>query len=142
MNRLVRKLRFVPLLLCAVSIAAIGAAVSPLQKEIATAKIHAEVVAHADSLKTAHLHLHHVINCLVGADGHGYSAAAEAVSAAPCKGLGNGAVADSASNPALHALMDDALRDAQAGVRAQSVTAARADGAEIVALLDQASGKA
>lgn len=138
MNRIARLLRLSPLLLCAVSVAAMAATVSPLQKEITNARIHAQVVAHADSLSMAQLHLHHVINCLVGAQGVGYSAAAEALSAASCKNLGHGAVADSASNPDLHKLMNKALQDAQAGVRAQTVAAARADGSKIVALLDQA----
>lgn len=127
-------------LLLVLPCAAIAATTSPLQKEIAAAKIHAQVAAHADSLKMVQLHLHHVINCMVGARGNDYSAAAEALAAVPCTGpgLGNGAAADSSADPALHTLMREVLQNALAGVHAQALPAARQDADHVLKLLDQA----
>lgn len=99
MNHGLNRAHLLAVLLCVVPCAAIAANLSPVQKEIATAKIHATVAAHAESLKMAQLHLHHVINCMVGEHGSGYSAAAEALAAVPCTGLGKGAIADSSGDP-------------------------------------------
>lgn len=141
MNHGLCRARLLATLLCVLPCAAIAATLSPVQKEIAAAKIHATVAVHADSLKMAQLHLHHVINCMVGEHGDGYSAAAEALAAVPCTGpgLGDGAVADSKSDPVLHKLMNEVLQSAQAGVRAQELPAAKQDAERSLKLLDQAS---
>lgn len=139
MNHGLNRAHLLAVLLCVVPCAAIAANLSPVQKEIATAKIHATVAAHAESLKMAQLHLHHVINCMVGEHGSGYSAAAEALAAVPCTGLGKGAIADSRADPALHKLMDEVLQSAQAGVRAQGLPAAKQGADQALKLLDRAS---
>lgn len=142
MNHGLHKISLLALLIGVVPCAAIAATTSPLQKEIAAAKIHATVAAHAGSLKMAQLHLQHVINCMVGAEGRDYSAAAEALAAVPCTGpgLGNGAVADSSADPALHKLMDEALQSALAGVHASALPTAKQDADRALALLDKANG--
>lgn len=138
MNHGLNRAHLLAVLLCVVPCAAIAANLSPVQKEIATAKIHATVAAHAESLKMAQLHLHHVINCMVGEHGSGYSAAAEALAAVPCTGLGKGAIADSSGDPPVHSLMEGALRAAQAGTKADTLSRAKKDATRVLALLDKA----
>lgn len=111
---------------------------SPAQKEIATAKVHATIATQIDTLEGVHLHLHHVINCLVGPHGSGYSAAAEAESENHCNDLGNGAIADSKNAPAVHRNAEIALRDARAGIHADNLRAAHQDAHKVLQALDDA----
>jgi hypothetical protein len=60
-------------------------------KELATARAHAKLAEASQSVEVAKMHLHHVINCLVGPHGDGFDAAA----GNPCKGMGDGAEMDS-----------------------------------------------
>lgn len=99
--------------------------------EVSTAHAHALMAQHAGTLKMTHTHLHHVINCLVGANGQGFDAKA----GNPCKGQGNGAIPDSKGDSALHAKLQSALDDAKAGLKATSKSAAQADAAKAVAAL-------
>src|SRR6185312_2355242 len=59
-------------------------------KEISTAANHAGLAAKATDMKTTQMHLHHVVNCLVGPKGKGY----DATPGNPCKDQGNGAIPD------------------------------------------------
>src|SRR5271166_2844819 len=61
-------------------------------KEAATAAAHAGMAASAANVPTAHAHLHHVINCLVGPKGDGF----DATNANPCAAQGDGAIPDAA----------------------------------------------
>ena len=63
-------------------------------KELATARAHAQLAQASQSVEVAKMHLHHVINCLVGPHGEGFDAAA----GNPCKGMGEGAKADAQKN--------------------------------------------
>lgn len=110
--------------------------------EIATAQIHAHVAYKIGSVAGAHLHLHHVVNCLVGVNGTGYDAAAERLSANPCKGLGDGALPDSASDARLHGTLETALADAQAGLAAHNFKTVHADAGKVVAALQAAHRQA
>lgn len=92
-------------------------------KEIATAIIHANVASKVDSLDGVHLHLHHVLNCVVGPRSKQYSAAAEKLSANKCVGLGNGALPDS-HDAAVRSDLQQAVKLADAGVRATQFNAA------------------
>ena len=90
--------------------------------EINTAHAHALMAQGATSLAMAHTHLHHVINC---------------------KGQGNGAIPDAAADHALHAKLESALGDAQAGLKSKSLPAVQQDaGKAAVALQDGATAKA
>lgn len=93
------------------------------QQEAATARAHALMAAGADSLKMAHAHLHHVINCLVGPHGSGYDKKA----ADPCKGMGDGALADAKQNQKLHHDLRRALHAAEAGLRTNELKRAQHD---------------
>src|SRR5262252_8785283 len=59
-------------------------------KEVATAAQHAGLAAKAADMKATQMHLHHVVNCLVGSGGQGY----DANEANPCKDQGAGAIPD------------------------------------------------
>ena len=107
-------------------------------REIAAAQVHARAVQQMPSVATAQVHLHHVINCLVGMDGADYSAAAERLSGTPCKGLGHGAITDSTGDGPLRAALETALTDAQAGLHETSLNLVHADAAKAVAALHTA----
>lgn len=110
-----------------------NAAAADAAKEVATAEQHAGYAAAANSLKMAHMHLHHVVNCLVGPKGAGFDATA----ANPCKSFGNGAIPDTADAAKKHDL-EQAVKEAQEDL-AQNDLAAAQKGATIVgATLKQA----
>jgi hypothetical protein len=107
--------------------------------EINTAHAHALMAQNATSVAMAHTHLHHVINCLVGPNGSGFDASA----GTPCKGQGSGAIPDAAADHALHAKLESALGDAQAGLKSESLSAVQQDaGKAAAALQDGATAKA
>jgi hypothetical protein len=60
------------------------------EAEIKTAMAHAGYAGKADALNSVHLHLHHVLNCVVGSQDKMFDAAA----GNPCKDQGNGALPD------------------------------------------------
>ncbi len=125
--------------LCALAagFAVTAAAQNSATKEVGTAHTHALLAQRAGTLAMAHTHLHHVINCLVGPQGAGFDAAA----GTPCKGEGNGAIPDSASNHALHAKLQAALADARTGLKSDSLASAHRAAAKAAAALQQkASG--
>lgn len=101
------------------------------KNEVATAHAHALMAQNAKTVAMAHTHLHHVINCLVGPKGEGFDAKA----ADPCKGQGNGAIPDSANDAALHGKLQSALSDAQAGLKADKLTAVQGDAGKVAAAL-------
>jgi hypothetical protein len=94
-------------------------AASDASQEITTAATHASLSSKADSLKMAHAHLHHTLNCLVGPNGRGYDSKAEN----PCKDMGNGAIPDTT---------DEAKKKSLEHVAAQARAALRSDSLETV----------
>lgn len=89
-------------------------------KEAATAANHAQLAAASQSVAMTDMHLHHVINCLVGMGGHGFDAKA----GNPCKGMGDGAVRDSSGDKDLHSKAVKALMVARRGVASKDLSAA------------------
>src|SRR5258706_12462324 len=63
--------------------------------ELSIAQNHAGMAAKAADLKTAQMHLHHAVNCLVGPAGTGFDAAA----GNPCGKPGRAAIPDSTDPP-------------------------------------------
>jgi len=61
-----------------------------MQSELKTAIAHAGYAEKADTMKDVTMHLHHVVNCLVGANDPMYDKA----SGNPCEGQGNGIMPD------------------------------------------------
>lgn len=81
-------------------------------KQAAMASQHAGLAANAPDAKTTEMHLHHVVNCLVGPGGDGFDASV----ANPCKDLGNGAEREAADVPQAKAI-HRALGKAKSGLR-------------------------
>lgn len=93
------------------------------QKEVSTAITHAGFAAAASDAKTVHLHLHHVINCLVGAGGRHFDAKA----GDPCQGQGHGALRDAKAakaGDAVRTRLAQALHLAVIGVEVQGAAPA------------------
>jgi len=92
--------------------AGVALAAGGAQKEIETAIQHAQFAAKASTVDQTHLHLHHVVNCLVGPDGKDFDAKA----GNPCKGQGNGAINDAKAGSDQQKLLEDALVVAKIGL--------------------------
>jgi hypothetical protein len=95
-------------------------------KEVATAGQHAGMAAGATNVPTAHAHLHHVVNCLVGPKGDGF----DAKEANPCAQLGDGAIPDT-TDPAAKAKLTAAVTAAQAGIKSDDLGGATKAAAEV-----------
>jgi len=102
-------------------------------KEISTAAAHAGYAAASTMIADAHAHLHHTINCLVGPNGAGFDATAMN----PCQGQGDGAITDT-TDAGKKQLLQSAVTKAQAGLAADDLPTAAADGAAVQAILNQA----
>ena len=89
-------------------------------KEAATGEAHAAMAVNAATIEQVHMHLHHVVNCLVGPKGAEF----DAKQANPCQSLGDGAIPD-AANPAAKAKLAAALAKAEAGLKASDLSAAK-----------------
>jgi hypothetical protein len=103
-------------------------------QEIATAAKHAGFAAGVTATKQVHLHLHHVINCLVGAGDPLFDAAA----GYPCKGEGDGALNDVNDAPQRYARLEEALHLAQVGTRVQAFQPDHNIAVAVKDLLDEA----
>jgi len=88
--------------------------------ETVTAQTHADLASHAADLAGVHMHLHHVVNCLVGPAGAGF----DAKEINPCANAGNGAIPDT-TNPSQKKLLQDAVTKAQSGIAATQLAAAQ-----------------
>jgi hypothetical protein len=86
-------------------------------KELATARAHAQLAEASQSVMVAKMHLHHVLNCLVGPHGRGFDAAA----GNPCKGMGDGAVKDGHGDHMMADQASHALAYARKGVAAKDL---------------------
>jgi len=86
-------------------------------KELATAREHAQLAEASQSVVVAKMHLHHVINCLVGPHGRGFDPAA----GNPCKGMGEGAVKDAQGDHMRLEQATHALAYARRGVAAKGL---------------------
>src|SRR5271157_1645163 len=65
------------LALACTSLFAIGvrpASAADVNKEVNTAALHAGYAASSKDMKATQMHLHHVVNCLVGPQGEGFDA--------------------------------------------------------------------
>ena len=92
-------------------------------QQASTASAHAGMALGAADLAMAHAHLQHVVNCLVGPSGDGYDAKQEN----PCKGMGNGAIVDAKGDTARETQLQEALKQAQQGVKAATLDEAHTD---------------
>jgi hypothetical protein len=97
-------------------------------RQIATAAQHAGYAADATAIGTAHAHLQHTINCLVGPQGDGF----DAKQLNPCKEYGNGAIPDTDDPMKLKSLRA-ALRLAEEGLKSDDLDTAKKLGAQAAA---------
>src|SRR6516225_12049577 len=99
-------------------------------KEVTTAASHAGFATKSADLKGTQMHLHHVVNCLVGPKGQGF----DDKEANPCKDQGNGAIPDTTDEVRRTALIQ-ALAKANEGLRQTDLPAARKSASEAQVLL-------
>jgi hypothetical protein len=97
-----------------------AAAQTDVSKEVSTAANHAGLAAKGADLKAVQMHLHHVVNCLVGPKDSAFDLSA----GNPCNGQGNGAIPDT-SDAAKKKPLEDALKQAQAGLKETDMAAAQ-----------------
>ena len=117
MNRTLTTAAFAALTLAALS--AGPAAADDPAKELATAATHAGLAAGAPDLKATQMHLHHVVNCLVGPNGQGYDKS----NANPCNGQGAGGIPDTSGDK--QAKLKSAVSKAQEGLASTDVSQAK-----------------
>ena len=119
-------------LLGAVSLSSIAlAAGADAAKEVSTAAVHARLAAASQSVEVTDMHLHHVINCLVGPHGEGFNAAA----GNPCRALGDGALHDAGKHSDLYSKAQRALAEARRGITARDLSAAHAAASKVAEIL-------
>lgn len=123
--------------LAVLGLASAASAQTAGEQEISTAITHAHLAAQQDSADKVHLHLHHVINCLVGENGDGFSADA----GNPCHGMGNGALNDLPKNSAMEHEAMRALGTAQNGLKQDKTDAAAERARAVESMLHSALKK-
>jgi hypothetical protein len=99
-------------------------------KEVTTAAKHAGLAVQSKDLKGTQMHLHHVVNCLVGPKGKGF----DEKEANPCKDQGDGAIPDTTDAVRKAALMQ-ALAKANEALRQTDMAAAQKSASEAQVLL-------
>ncbi len=87
--------------------------------QASAAASHAGYAAKAADIKMAHMHLHHVVNCLVGPEGEGF----DTNEANPCAAMGSGAIPD-ATDPIVKEKLMDALNMANMGLATDDLSKA------------------
>ena len=102
------------------------AAHADAKSEIATAAQHAGFAAAALNLAQTHMHLHHVVNCLVGPHDGDF----DKTNMNPCAQEGNGAFPDE-SDPAIKAKLQSAMSVAEDGIASSDEATAKKDAASI-----------
>jgi hypothetical protein len=103
-------------------------------KQLATAEAHAGFAVKAPDLAGVQMHLHHVVNCMVGPNGKDFDAAP----GNPCKDQGAGVMPDFKGTKAKRRMMQKALDDARAGLKATDVAVARQKAADAETQLREA----
>ena len=117
---------------CAALLLPTSVALADVSAELTTASQHAGFAAKAPGIDQVHMHLHHVVNCLVGPSGTGF----DTTVANPCGKSGAGAIPD--GSPAQKAKLQTALSSANAGIAATDVAAAQKDATDAGAAIDGA----
>jgi hypothetical protein len=127
-------IRWLPTLLLTIALPVVAHGAdsdSAVSKQVGTASAHAGMALGAADLQTAHAHLHHVINCLVGPSGKGF----DAQEANPCKGQGQGAIVDAKGDTASESRLHAALTEAEHGLKTTTLDSAHADAQQVLTTL-------
>ncbi|MEI9887464.1 MAG: hypothetical protein WDN08_13375 [Rhizomicrobium sp.] len=93
--------------------------------EIVTAATHADLASKAGNLAGTKIHLHHVLNCLVGPGGADF----DPTNINPCVNAGSGAIPDTA-DAAKKAKLEAAAATVRAGLAADDLAVAQKDAAD------------
>ena len=101
-----------------------------VNKEVSTAAQHAGFAASAKDMKTTQMHLHHVVNCLVGPQGEGFDASF----GNPCNGQGSGTISDTVDS-AKKASLQQALQQTLDGLKQSDMAAAQKNATDVQVLL-------
>ena len=96
------------------------AAYADAKSEIATAAQHAGLAAAAPNLPQTHMHLHHVMNCLVGPKDGDF----DKTNMNPCAQMGNGAFPDE-SNAEVKVKLQNAMSAAGDGIASSDEATAK-----------------
>ena len=123
-------MRFEAIALAAGLALAPAAAYANAASEIVTAWTHADLGAHASDLAGVHMHLHHVVNCLVGPQGAGF----DSKELNPCANAGNGAIPDS-TDAGQKKTLNEAVTKAESGIAATQLPAAQKAAVDTAAML-------
>ena len=115
-----------------VALALPAAAFADVAAQLTVADQHAGFAATATTIDMVHMHLHHVLNCLVGPSGPGFDAGP----GNPCAKAGNGAVPE--GDAAMKAKLQPAVDAANAGLAATDVAAAQADAQKAASAIEAA----
>lgn len=100
--------------------------------EITTAAQHAGLAAQSGDIAGVHTHLHHTVNCLVGAGGQGF----DAKELNPCANTGSGAIPDSTgASASTKQALQSALDKANSGLASNDLATAQKDASSAEALL-------
>ena len=101
-----------------------------VNKEVSTAAQHAGFAASSKDMKTTQMHLHHVVNCLVGPQGEGFDGSF----GNPCNGQGSGAISDT-TDGAKKASLQQALQQTLDGLKQSDMAAAQKNATAVQVLL-------
>lgn len=106
-----------------------AAALADGPQAVTVAAQHAGLAAGGGDIAGVHRHLHHALNCLVGADGVGFDAAA----GNPCAAAG--AAIPQTADPAMKKKLEKVAADARKAIASEDVGAAKKAATEIQAAL-------
>ena len=105
--------------------------------QVSTAVMHAKFSSQSKDISGVHLHLHHVLNCLVGKDGDGFDASA----GNPCQGKGDGAINDATDN-VMKSTLAGIASQARMGIADDNLDSAKATASKVHSMLeDVTNGK-
>ena len=109
---------------CVAALALPTVAFADVSAQATVAANHAGMASKAEAVDMIHLHLHHVVNCLVGKDGTGYDIG----SGNPCAKAGNGLIPEGSA--AQKTKFMAAATAASNGIAATDLAAAQKDAAD------------
>ncbi|HEV2652077.1 MAG TPA: hypothetical protein VGU69_12515 [Rhizomicrobium sp.] len=101
--------------------------------EAVTAATHADLAAKAADMAGTQMHMHHVLNCLVGPGGKDF----DAKNMNPCANSGNGAIPDQ-TDPVKKAALEHAADDARKALAATDLASAQSDATATAAAINAA----
>jgi hypothetical protein len=106
-----------------------GVALADGPAAIGIAANHAGLASNGANIDAVHLHLHHVLNCLVGAGGNGFDGGA----GNPC--MGSGPAIPQTTDAAAKTKLENAATQARGGIANGDVAAAKKTASDIQAML-------